>query len=149
MTTQVDPFALVPPQVIQHWGIFLGMGMGMICLAILAWLRSARASIESVYFFGWLFMVASAIEAFDAYMTGGWSGFYLHLVETGRIRVLGGVVDLRIESWTECWIPSSECILPLFVEYAGSNLEQKMCSALTPRHLLAFYHPLADDLIDC
>jgi hypothetical protein len=69
--------------------------------------------------------------------------------ESGRIRVLGRVVDLRLDSWTEPWVPSPECILPLLVEYAGSNLEQKMCSALTPPHLLAFYHPFADDLIDC
>ena len=69
--------------------------------------------------------------------------------EGGRIRVLGRVVDLRIDSWTECWMPSSECVLPLLVEYAGSNLEQKMCSTLTPHHLLAFYHPFAHNLIDC
>ena len=69
--------------------------------------------------------------------------------ESGRNRVLGRVVDLRIDSWAECWVPSPKCILPLFVEHARSNLEQKMCSALTPPHLLAFYHPLADNLIDC
>jgi hypothetical protein len=50
MTTHVDPFALVPPAVIQHWGLFLVMGLGLACLAILAWLRSARASLNSVYF---------------------------------------------------------------------------------------------------
>ena len=52
MTTHVDPFALVPPAVIQHWGLFLVMGLGLISLAIFAWLRSARASLNSVYF--WL-----------------------------------------------------------------------------------------------
>jgi len=70
-------------------------------------------------------------------------------VESGRNRVLGCVADLRIDSWTKRWVPSPECILPLFVEYACSDLKQKMCSALAPPHLLAFYHPLADNLIDC
>jgi hypothetical protein len=69
-------------------------------------------------------------------------------MESGRIRVLGRVVDLRIDSWTEGWVPFSECIFPLLVEYAGSDLKQKMCSALAPPHLLAFHHPLADNLID-
>ena len=69
--------------------------------------------------------------------------------ESGRNRVLGRVADLPIYSWTERWVPSPECILPLLVEYAGSNLEQKMCSTLTPRHLLTLYHPFAHDLIDC
>jgi hypothetical protein len=72
----------------------------------------------------------------------------LETKESGRNRVLGGVVDLRIDCWMESWVPFSECILPLLVEYAGSNLEQKMCSALAPPHLLAFHHPLADNLID-
>jgi hypothetical protein len=70
-------------------------------------------------------------------------------IESRRIRVLCRVVDLRLDSWTEPWVPSPECILPLLVEYAGSNLKQKMCSTLTPPHLLAFYHPFADHLIDC
>ena len=70
MSTQVDPFALVPPQVIQHWGISLAMGIALNVLAIVAWLRSSRSSIDSVYFFGWLFIIASAIEALDAYLTG-------------------------------------------------------------------------------
>lgn len=69
--------------------------------------------------------------------------------ESGRIPVSGRVVGLTINLCTERWIPSPECILPLLVEYAGSDLKQKMSSALSPRHLLAFYHPLADDLIDC
>lgn len=75
MSTQIDPFSLVPPQVIQHWGISLAMGMGLIVLALVAWLRSFRSSIDSVYFFGCLFMIAAAIEGVDSYTTGGWSGF--------------------------------------------------------------------------
>src|ERR1019366_6856550 len=70
-------------------------------------------------------------------------------IESGRNPGLGCVADLRIDSWTKSWVPSPECILPLFVEYACSDLKQKMCSALAPPHLLAFYHPLADNLIDC
>jgi uncharacterized membrane protein HdeD (DUF308 family) len=64
----------------KDWGLFLAMGMGLIALAIVAWLGSSRALVDSVYFLGWLFIIASAIEAFGAYRTGGWSGFYLHLV---------------------------------------------------------------------
>src|ERR1035437_4451392 len=73
----------------------------------------------------------------------------VHKLESGRIRVSGRGVDLRIDSWTECWVPSSECVLPFLIEYAGSDLEQEMGSALAPPHLLAFCHPLADNLIDC
>ena len=80
MSTQVDTLTQVPQQVIHHWGLFLVLGLALTGLAIIAWIRSARATIDSVYFFGWLFILASSIEAMDAYMTGGWIGFYLHLV---------------------------------------------------------------------
>lgn len=61
----------------------------------------------------------------------------------------GSIADLPINSCTERWIPSPESVLPLFVEYAGSDLKQKVSSALGQGHLSAFYHPVADDLIDC
>jgi|SRR5664279_1715482 uncharacterized membrane protein HdeD (DUF308 family) len=115
MTTHLDPFALVPPQVIQHWAIFLGMGMGLICLAIVAWLRSARASIESVYFFGWLFIIASAIEAFDAYMTGGWNGFYLHLVGA----ILFGVTGYMLVTYAKSATEIASLIVAMYFIIAG------------------------------
>ncbi len=71
MSLQVDPLAFAPLQIIRNWDLFLAMGTGLIVFAIIAWLRSSRASIESVYFFGWLFIGASAIEVVDAYLAGG------------------------------------------------------------------------------
>ena len=98
MSVQVDPLALVPPQIVQNWELFLAMGIGLIVLAIVAWLLSSRASIDSVYFFGWLFICASAIEAVEAYMTGGWSGFYLHLVGAILFGVTGFMLATRAKS---------------------------------------------------
>jgi len=95
MSVQVDPLALVPLQVIQDWALFLTIGTSLIVLAIVAWLRSSRASIESVYFFGWLFIGASAIEGIDTYLTGGWSGFYLHLVGAILFGVTGFMLVTR------------------------------------------------------
>jgi uncharacterized membrane protein HdeD (DUF308 family) len=101
MPTQVDALALVPPQVIQKWGMSLAMGIGLIVLAIVAWLRSSRSSIDSVSFFGWLFMMASVIEAIDAYMNGGWSGFYLHLVGAILFGVTGAMLLTYAKTNTE------------------------------------------------
>ena len=80
MDTQVNQLTRVPPEIVYHWGLFLAFGLGLIGLSILAAIRSARGPVASVYFFGWLLIVASGIEAGDSYMTGGWTGFYLHLV---------------------------------------------------------------------
>jgi len=101
MSTQVDPFALVPPQVIQHWEYSLAMGMGLIALAIVAWLRSFRSSIDSIYFFGCLFLIAAAIEAVDAYLTGGWSGFYIHLFGAVLLGVTGFMLLAYARTSTE------------------------------------------------
>ena len=91
------------------------MGMGLIALAILAWLRSSRSSINSVYFFGWLFIVASAIEALDAYMTGGWSGFYLHLVGA----ILFGVTGFMLLTYAGTSTEISILILAMYFIIAG------------------------------
>jgi len=115
MPTPADPLALVPPQVVQNWELFLAMGIGLIVLAIVAWLHSSRASISSVYFFGWLFIGASAIEAVDAYLTGGWSGFYLHLVGA----ILFGVTGLMMLTYAKTGAEISSLIVAMYFIIAG------------------------------
>lgn len=115
MTTQVDRLAVVPPEVIQHWGLFLMMGLGLICLAISAWLRSARASVKSVYFFGWLFVTAAAIETVNAYMTGGWSGFYIHLIGA----ILFGVTGYMLLSYARTSAQVTSLVVAMYFIIAG------------------------------
>src|SRR5208282_3690319 len=55
-------------------------------------------------------------------------------------------LDLSLRA--EIRIPAPEGVLPLFVEHTGSYLQEKMCSTLTPPHLLSLHHPFAYDLID-
>lgn len=115
MSTQVDPSVLVPPQVVQHWGMSLAMGMGLIALAIVAWLRSSRSLINSVYVFGWLFIIASAIEALHAYLTGGWSGFYLHLVGA----ILFGVTGFMLVTYAKTDAHTASLIVSMYFICAG------------------------------
>ena len=115
MSTQVNPLALVPPQIVQNWELFLAMGIGLIVLAIVAWLRSSRASIDSIYFFGWLFIGASAIEAVYAYMTGGWSGFYLHLVGA----ILFGVTGFMLLTYAKKGAEVMSLIVAMYFIIAG------------------------------
>ena len=60
----------------------------------------------------------------------------------GSSRFLG--LPLR----AEIRIPTSEGVLPLFVEHPSSYLQEKMCSLLAPSHLLFLHHPFAHNLID-
>jgi len=136
MSTQMDPFALVPPQVIQHWGIALAMGIALNVLAIVAWLRSSRSSIDSVYFFGWLFIIASAIEVLDAYLTGGWSGFYLHLFGS----VLFGVTGFMLLTYAKTSTEIATLIVAMYFISAGIfNVIAPMAANVPDRgwHVLA------------
>lgn len=136
MSSQVDPFALVPPQVIQHWEISLAMGVGLTALAILAWLRSFRSSVDSIYFFGCLFMIASAIEAVDAYLTGGWTGFYLHLFGS----VLFGVTGFMLLTYAKTSTENATLIVAMYFITAGVfNVIAPMAANVPDRgwHVLA------------
>src|SRR5208283_2912187 len=48
-------------------------------------------------------------------------------------------LDLSLRA--EIRIPAPEGVLPLFVEHTGSYLQEKMCSTLSPPHLLSLHHP--------
>jgi len=96
-------------------GIVSCDGVGLIVLAIVAWLHSSRASIGSVYFFGWLFIGASAIEAVDVYLTGGWSGFYLHLVGA----ILFGVTGVMMLTYAKTGAEISSLIVAMYFIIAG------------------------------
>src|SRR5579864_9216762 len=115
MSTHVDPFALVPPMVIKHWGLFVAMGFGLSCLAVAAWLRSARIAVDSVFFFGWLLLIASGIEAVNACITGGWSGFYIHLVGA----ILFGVTGYMLLTYAKTPAQITSLIVGMYFIIAG------------------------------
>jgi len=78
------------PGMIQHWGWFLAFGIVLVALGIAAIVKSTTATVVSVYFFGWLLVVASIFEFVSAFMVGNWAGFFVHLL----IALLFGVVGV-------------------------------------------------------
>ena len=79
----------VPPDMIQHWGWFLALGIGLLLLGIAAVVRSVRATVISMLFFGWLLVLAGGIEAVQALLVGRWAGFFLHLAAAVLFLVTG------------------------------------------------------------
>ena len=77
----------VTPEMIQHWGWFLALGIVIVLLGVGAIVRSVGSTLVSTVFFGWLLVVVSAIEFVDAFMVGKWAGFFVHLL----IAILFGV----------------------------------------------------------
>jgi uncharacterized membrane protein HdeD (DUF308 family) len=80
----------VTPEMIHHWGWFLAFGIVLLLLGIAAIVRSFTATVASMYFFGWLLVLASIFEFVSAFMVGNWAGFFLHLL----IAILFGIVGV-------------------------------------------------------
>src|SRR5271157_1075255 len=84
----------IPPDMIHHWGWFLALGIGLLLLGIVAVVRSVKATVVSMLFFGWLLVLAGGIEAAQALLVGRWAGFFLHLL-AAVLFLVTGVVILR------------------------------------------------------
>jgi len=80
----------IPREIVQYWGWFLAFGIALLVLGIAAVVRSVTATVATMLFFGWLLVIASAIEVVQAVMVGHWAGFFHHLVAA----ILFGVVGL-------------------------------------------------------
>ena len=77
------------PEMIHHWGWFLAFGIVLMLLGIAAIVRSTSATVVSMYFFGWLLVVASIFEFVTAFMVGNWAGFFVHLLYAILFAIIG------------------------------------------------------------
>ena len=82
----------VPPEIAHYWGWFLALGICVVILGIAAIVRSMAATVASMLFFGWLLVLAAAIEIAQAVMVGHWAGFFQHLLAA----ILFGIVGLLL-----------------------------------------------------
>jgi len=82
----------IPREIVQYWGWFLAFGIVLLLLGIAAVVRSVAATVATMLFFGWLLVIASAIEVVQAFTVGHWAGFFHHLVAA----ILFGVVGLML-----------------------------------------------------
>jgi uncharacterized membrane protein HdeD (DUF308 family) len=83
---------LMPQELLQYWGWFLAFGVGLVALGAAAVARAFRATIASMLFFGWLLVIAAAIEIVQAVIVGHWAGFFHHLLAA----ILFGVTGLLL-----------------------------------------------------
>jgi uncharacterized membrane protein HdeD (DUF308 family) len=85
----------IPPEMIQHWGWLLALGIGLVLLGIAAITRSVKATVMSMAFFGWLLLIAAGIEIAQAFLVGKWAGFFLHLLAAVLFGVTGALFVWR------------------------------------------------------
>jgi uncharacterized membrane protein HdeD (DUF308 family) len=79
----------IPQDIAQQWGWFLAFGIVLVALGFMAVARSFSATIATMMFFGWLLLLAGAIEIAQAIMVGQWAGFFHHLVAAVLFGVVG------------------------------------------------------------
>jgi uncharacterized membrane protein HdeD (DUF308 family) len=94
MTGDVLPLQL-PGDLVQYWGWFVAFGIALLLLGVAAVARAFTATIVSMVFFGWLLVIAAAIEIAQAVMVGHWAGFFLHLLGAILFGVTGLLLVMR------------------------------------------------------
>lgn len=85
----------VPREMKDSSGWFLGLGIVVASLGLVAVVRSFASKVTSMTFFGWLLLTASVVEFVGADMVGHWTGFFLHLLAAILLLVTGLLVLFR------------------------------------------------------
>lgn len=80
---------------VQYWGWFLAFGIGLVVLGVAAIARAVTATVASMLFFGWLLVLAAAIEVVQAVVVGHWAGFFQHLLAAILFGVAGLIMVMR------------------------------------------------------
>ena len=80
---------------VQYWGWFLALGVGLLALGVAAVARAVTATVVSMVFFGWLLVLAGAIEVVQAVAVGHWAGFFQHLFAAVLFLVAGFIMVFR------------------------------------------------------
>jgi uncharacterized membrane protein HdeD (DUF308 family) len=80
---------------VQYWGWFLALGAALLLLGIAAVARAVTATVASMLFFGWLLVLAGAIEGIQAVAVGHWAGFFQHLFAAILFLVAGFILAFR------------------------------------------------------
>jgi uncharacterized membrane protein HdeD (DUF308 family) len=79
----------------QQWGWFLAFGVALLLLGVAAVVRSVTATLVTMAFFGWLLLLAAAVEIVAALWVGHWAGFFQHALAAILYGVLGFIFVAR------------------------------------------------------
>ncbi len=115
----------VTPEMIHNWGWFLAFGVVLLLLGSAAIIRSVKATVASMVFFGWMLVFASIIEFVNAFMVGKWAGFFLHML----IAILFGAAGMLMVMRPVISAEAATLLMSLFFLVAG--LSQLIASLWT------------------
>jgi uncharacterized membrane protein HdeD (DUF308 family) len=83
-------FALVGIEGLRkNWGWVLALGIALIILGTIALVVPLAVSLTSVLFFGWLLIIAGALQTVHGFWRRAWGGFFLDLLSGVLYLVVG------------------------------------------------------------
>ena len=116
MLGQIEVMAVqVTQEMIHNWGWLLAFGVVLLLLGIAAVVRSVKATVVSMVFFGWLLVCASLIEFVDAFMVGRWAGFFLHVL----VAILFGITGILMLKKPVITAEAATLLMSLFFLIGG------------------------------
>lgn len=68
------------PMVQPHWGWFLGLGIVLMVLGIVAMIAPVAATLAAELVFGWLLIISGIAHGIHAVQSRSWKGFILQLL---------------------------------------------------------------------
>lgn len=76
----------------RHSNWFLGLGIALIVLGVIAAGAAVTTTVVSLIFFGWLLIIGGVLEIADAVWRKTWSGFFIDLLTGVLYAVVGFMV---------------------------------------------------------
>ncbi|MBO0712158.1 MAG: HdeD family acid-resistance protein [Acetobacteraceae bacterium] len=84
-----------PAGVAHHrWGWFVGLGILLILLGVVAWFEVVLLGLAGVLFLGAMMLVGGIFQIIQTFSVRGWRGFLLSLL-MGIVYVIAGVIIMR------------------------------------------------------
>lgn len=90
--TSLSIFAVAGHELRRNWGWLLTLGILLIILGIIALVDTISVTVVSMFFFGWVLLVAGVVEAVQAYRHRRTGHLFLHVLNA----VLSVIVGLML-----------------------------------------------------
>ena len=95
MANQTPALGMMPGGTLEdlrrHWGWFVGIGIALIVLGLIALFYAAGTTMVSMMVIGWLLIVGGVIDGVHAFGEQTWSGFFIDLF-TGVLYLVAGFI---------------------------------------------------------
>lgn len=102
-------------EVRKRWGWFLGLGILLIVLGVIALGSSVVMTLATMVFVGWLMIGGGLLQAFHAFTCKAWSGFFIDLL-TG---ILYAVVGFMIVANPDATAIALTLLISMFLIFGG------------------------------